>query len=51
MQLQVFNDNGFTVRTIQENDEIWFVAKDIAEALDYSTEGGMGRIFGHVPPI
>ena len=50
--LQIFSHDGFTVRTITDNDGIiWFVAKDIAEALEYSLDGGMGRIFGHVPDI
>ena len=50
--LQVFNNNDFTVRTVQEdNGEIWFVAKDIAQALDYSTDGGMTKYFNHVPEV
>ena len=35
-ELQIFQNENFSIRTIRENDEIWFVAKDIAEALDYS---------------
>ena len=36
-ELQVFNNNDFTIRTVQEdNGEIWFVAKDVAQALGYS---------------
>ena len=51
-ELQVFNNNDFTVRTVQEdNGEIWFVAKDIAQALDYSTDGGMNKYFNHVPEV
>ena len=35
-EIQVFQNENFSVRTICENDELWFVAKDIAEALDYA---------------
>ena len=34
--LQIFNNDEFTIRTVNEDGEIWFVAKDIAEALEYS---------------
>ena len=34
--LQVFSNSEFHVRTINDNGETWFVAKDIAEALEYS---------------
>ena len=48
--LQVFSNNEFTVRTTRDaNGTVWFVGKDIAEALEYSLDGGMGRIFGNVP--
>ena len=33
--MQSFDNGKFTVRTITDNGEIWFVAKDIAQALDY----------------
>ena len=33
--LQVFSNSEFHVRTINDNGETWFVAKDIAEALEY----------------
>lgn len=49
--IQVFNGENFSVRTVEENGEIWFVAKDVAQALGYSTDGGMSRIFGNVPEI
>lgn len=36
-QLQVFNNVEFgQVRTIVKNEEVWFVGKDVAEALGYS---------------
>ena len=47
--LQVFNNGIFSIRTINDNGIVWFVAKDIAEALEYNLDGGMSRIFGHVP--
>lgn len=36
--LQVFNNGNFSVRTIKDEDngEIWFVAKDVAQALEYT---------------
>ena len=48
--IQLYSNEDFSVRTTQDADgTVWFVAKDIAEALEYSLDGGMGRIFGHVP--
>ena len=44
-----FHNDTFSVRSFEEDGTIWFVARDIAEALDYSLDGGMSRIFGHVP--
>lgn len=50
--LQVFNnDEGFQVRTINDNGEIWFVAKDVAKALEYSEESNPARLFASVPAI
>lgn len=34
-EIQVFSKGEFQVRSIEENGTIWFVAKDIAQALDY----------------
>ena len=34
-ELQVFKNGDFSVRTIEDNGEIWFVAKDVADALGY----------------
>ena len=49
--IQVFSNSEFRVRTIEDNGEIWFVAKDIAEALEYNIDGGMTKYFAHVPDI
>ena len=49
--IQLFNNNEFTVRTINENNEIWFVAKDIAQALEYSDASNAARLFANVPEI
>ena len=46
-ELQVFNSKDFSVRTIEDNGEIWFVAKDIAQALEYSY--WQPNIVSHVP--
>lgn len=48
---KVFTFEGLQLRTVEEDGEIWFVAKDIAQALEYNLDGGMNRIFGHVPAI
>ena len=34
--IQIFSKDEFSIRTIEENGEIWFVAKDVVEALEYS---------------
>ena len=48
--IQIFTKDNFSVRTIRDEDgKIWFVARDVAEALEYNLDGGMGRIFGHIP--
>ena len=51
MSIQLFQNENFKIRTLDENGEIWFVAKDIAQALEYNVDGGMSRVFGHVPEI
>ena len=48
--LQLFENGQFNVRTIVDDDgEIWFVAKDVAQALDYAY--WQPNIVGHVPEI
>ena len=52
--LQTFNNDTFKVRTTQdENGEIWFVAKDIAEALEYPKNSlkQVNNLFANVPEI
>ena len=50
--LQIFTKDSFSVRTIQDdNGVIWFVAKDVAQALEYGLDGGTGKYFAHVPEI
>jgi prophage antirepressor-like protein len=48
--LQVFKtpDNS-EIRVASVRDEPWFVAKDVAERLDYSESSNAARLFGHVP--
>lgn len=46
-QLAVFNFHGLTVRTIDVDGELFFVAGDVAEVLGYSTNPS--RLFSHVP--
>ena len=48
--IQVYNNNSFSVRTITDADGVtWFVAKDVAEALEYEIDGGIGKYISHVP--
>lgn len=44
-------NKNFTVRTINENGEIWIVAKDVANALDYAETSNPVQIFAHVPEV
>ena len=46
--LSQFNFQTNAVRTIAENGEIWFVAKDVAQSLEYSSTN-MTTIFSAVP--
>ena len=46
--LSQFSFQTNAVRTIAENGEIWFVAKDVAQALEYSSTN-MTTIFSAVP--
>lgn len=48
--LQVYSNNSFSVRTITDASGVtWFVAKDVAEALGYEIDGGIGKYISHVP--
>ena len=49
--IQIFNSNDFYVRSFNDNGEIWFVAKDIAQALEYSEAGSITTLFGKVPEV
>lgn len=51
--IQVFSNGNFSVRSVTENGVIWFVARDIAQALDYSeaTISNMDKTIAHVPEI
>jgi prophage antirepressor-like protein len=48
-ELQVFKFENKEVRTIVENGEPWFVAKDVAVALEYPETSNPARLFAHVP--
>ena len=52
-KIQVFQNENFSVRTIENNGEIWFVAKDVAKALEYpeSSLNQTNNLFGHIPEI
>ena len=47
--LQVFNNGTFNVRTLQDEAGIWFVARDVAAALDYSESSNPARLIQSVP--
>lgn len=50
--IQLYSNEKFSVRTVQDTDgTVWFVAKDVAEALEYSEESNPSRLFGNVPEI
>ena len=50
---KVFSFNGIQLRSIEEDGTMWFVARDIAQALDYSeaTIANMDKTIAHVPEI
>ena len=51
-ELQVFQNENFSVRTIEDNGEIFFVAKDVAQALGYSEasiKNAMAALIQSVP--
>ena len=50
--LQVFSNGEFKIRSLTENDgSIWFVAKDIALALEYAVESNPSRLMQSVPEV
>ena len=49
--LRIFKNSDFQVRTFKDNGDIWFVAKDVAEALGYSEASNTARLFQAVPDI
>ena len=50
--IQIFNNNNFSVRTTRDDEgNIWFVAKDVAQALEYSEDSNASRLFNNVPDL
>ena len=50
--IQTFYNKDFNVKWFFDNDgELWFVAKEVAQELGYSINGGMTKYFAHVPEI
>ena len=50
--LQVFSYEGQQVRTVEkDNGDIWFVAKDVAKALEYADNSNPARLIQSVPDI
>ena len=51
--LQVFDNGQFSVRSVYDNGEIWFVARDIATALEYkeSSVDSINKLMAIVPEI
>ena len=50
-EIQVFQNENFSVRTLKENDKIWVVAKDVVHALDYSMSSSTAQLVQSVPEI
>ncbi len=50
-ELQIFNYNSNEVRVVEKDGEIWFVAKDIAQALGYAEGSNPARLIQSVPEI
>ena len=48
---QIFNFEGKETRMIQDGGELWFVAKDVAQILEYSENSNPARLFSIVPEI
>ena len=52
--IQVFSHDNFNIRTFTDkNGIIWFVARDIAEALEYNnvSKHNIGKLIAHVPEV
>ena len=50
--IRVYSNAEYSVRTTEDEDgTVWFVAKDIAQALEYSEESNPTRLLGNVPEI
>ena len=53
--IEVFTNGEFRVRTTQDADgTVWFVARDVAEALEYSAatvNNNISNLFGNVPSM
>ncbi|MBR1602111.1 MAG: Bro-N domain-containing protein [Synergistaceae bacterium] len=48
--IQVYSNNNFCVRTTVDADgTVWFVGKDIAEALEYAEASNSARLFANIP--
>ena len=48
--IQVYSNNDFRVRTTVDADgTVWFVGKDIAEALEYAEASNPARLFANIP--
>lgn len=51
-ELKIFNNPEFgQVRTIVKDDEIWFVGKDVAEALGYTKPDAMYRVIDNMDKL
>ena len=52
--VQVFSNEEFSVRTTQDTDgTVWFVGRDIAQALEYSENSmdSINKLFAPVPKV
>lgn len=48
--IQIYSNNNFRVRTVTDEDGVvWFVGKDIVEALEYAEASNPARLFANIP--
>ena len=49
METKINNFNGFDVRCVTQDGVVWFVAKDVVEAVGITVSGGINKYIGAVP--
>lgn len=49
MNIVSYSFGSLQVRTTEKDGQVWFVAKDVAVALEYSEDSNASRLFASVP--